>query len=366
MTMSEEKPTQITFSNQTIVRVVLLVIASLLGLEFVRNISHALTLIFIAFFLSLALNPAVSWIARHLPSKSRVKATGLAYITVLALLITFFALVGPPVVRQIVDFAQTLPANIQDYKQQNAVIHFIQDHNLQSQFNALVNGLKDQLSAIAGTAVDTVGRIGDALISVLTVLVLTFMMLVEGPKWIERLVSLQHPHKREKRTRVARRMYGVITGYVNGQVLIALIAGTFACIVLFIVSTLLGVTINAVVYAFIIALTSLIPMIGATIGAVVVVVLCLFTSVPLAIIMGVFFLVYQQIENATIQPYIQAKNNELTPLIVFIAAMVGIGFGGLLGAFVAIPLAGCLRAFLLEYYGDKLTPKKVPHESPSS
>ena len=78
--------------------------------------------------------------------------------------------------------------------------------------------------------------------------------------------------------------------------------------------------------------------------------LCLFASTGLALGMTVFFLLYQQVENATLQPYIQAKSNNLTPLIVFVAALVGAQLGGLLGALAAIPIAGCIRVVIDEYY----------------
>ena len=102
-------------------------------------------------------------------------------------------------------------------------------------------------------------------------------------------------------------------------------------------------------------------MFGATIGAIIVVALCALASWPLALVMAVFFLVYQQIENATIQPGIQARQNELTPLLVFMAALIGIGLGGILGAFIAIPIAGCLRVWIVEYYGDRFSvnPKNI-------
>ena len=98
-------------------------------------------------------------------------------------------------------------------------------------------------------------------------------------------------------------------------------------------------------------------MIGTLIGATIVVSVSLLSSLPLAIIMLAFFIVYQQIENVTIQPYIQSKKSELTPLLVFIAAILGIGFGGLLGAFIAIPVAACLRIVIIDYYQRKIANK---------
>ncbi len=84
-----------------------------------------------------------------------------------------------------------------------------------------------------------------------------------------------------------------------------------------------------------------------------VVIICLFVSFPMALTMAIFFLLYQQIENATLQPYIQSKYNELTPLIVFIAALIGVSVAGFLGALIAIPVAGCLRILFIELYDQK-------------
>jgi predicted PurR-regulated permease PerM len=151
----------------------------------------------------------------------------------------------------------------------------------------------------------------------------------------------------------------MVTGYVNGQLFIATVAALFAMVALLISSTILGVSINAVALASIVGLIGLIPMIGNTIAAIIVIIFCLFVSLPLAIIMAVFFLVYQQVENATLQPYIQSKYNELTPLTVFVAALLGVSIAGFLGALVAIPVAGCLRIILVEYYSDKFAPKKL-------
>lgn len=353
--MQDNKAIQISFSNKTILRVVIVVVVSVLALLFINRIAHPLTLIFISAFLAIALNPAVSYIAKRLKSKSRVRATGVAYLIVVALLVGFIWLVVPPMVKQSVNFIQDLPANAEELKNNDtAIVRFINRYNLESELTKAANGIKDNFDDVGKSAVTTASRVGSVIVSILTVFVLTFMMLVEGPYWIDRVWKLQDPKKVGKRKRAAAHMYKVITGYVNGQLLIALIAGFFSFIVMIIASKILGVSINAAVYASIVTVMGLIPMIGNTIAAVIIVLLCAFTSIPLALIMLVFFVLYQQIENVTLQPYIQSKSNELTPLLVFVAAIIGVGFGGFLGALVAIPLVGCIKVFVTEFYGDKL------------
>lgn len=362
--MSNRKVT-VTFTDRTIARVVVISVLSFLGILFISKISHALLLIFLSGFLAVALNPAVSWIAKKLRSKSRVRATGAAYIIVLAVITAFLVLVIPPLVQQTNDFAQALPDTIEKYTDEDsAPMRFIREHNLESDVQNGIQSLRDNVQNVGGSVVTTASTVAGFIASMIAVLVMTFMMLVEGPMWLKKFWDTQDPEKSERHKRVLSKMYKVVTGYVNGQLIIALIAGFFSLIVLLIASTLLNASINAVVYALIITLTSLIPMFGATIGAVVVVLLCAFASWPLALVMGVFFLIYQQVENATIQPGIQARQNELTPLLVFIAALIGIGFGGILGAFIAIPVAGCFRVWIVEYYGDKLSvnPKNLTKE----
>ncbi|HEX5796865.1 MAG TPA: AI-2E family transporter [Candidatus Saccharimonadales bacterium] len=355
--MSTEKNKHITISveSRTIVRVILIVFGTLLLLAFLKVIAHALVLIFFAFFLALALNPAVSWIAQRLRSGSRVRATGLAYLVVLTLLITFFVLVIPPLIRQTVEFLQDVPQTISSLTAEDSAFgRFIERNNLEGQLNSLAEDFGNRFKDVREPILSTASAVGTAFISTITVLVLTFMMLVEGPAWFDKLVAMQPKPKREARKKLAKKLYKVVTNYVNGQVIVAFIAGSFALIALIIASNIYGVSINAVALAAIIMLFGLLPLIGATIGAVIVVLACLLQSVALAITMAIFFIIYQQIENLTIQPYVQSKTNSLTPLIVFTAALIGVSVGGILGAFIAIPTAGCIKIFIADYYSKRL------------
>ncbi len=348
--MGQNNKIEVTVSNRTIVRIVGIIVITLIAIGFLKNVAHVLELIFIALFLGLALNPAVSWISKKLRIKSRAAATGVAYVGVVLVLGFFTSLVVPPLVKETVDFVRGIPTTLNSLNDNTTTLgKFVDRYNLQENVDGLTENIQARTENIQEPVLSTASKVGAGLISVLTVLVLTFMFLVEGPDWIKRFWQMHPKERREKNKVLAKRMYRVVTGYVNGQVLIAAIAAMFAMVTLVVASTLFHVTINAVALAGIVFLFGLIPLIGNTLAAGLVVLVCLFSSVGLAIAMLVYFLIYQQIENVTLQPYIQAKNNELTPLLVFIAALVGVGFGGILGAFVAIPAVGCAKIVFLDY-----------------
>ena len=349
----------VTVTNRTVLRVIALIIGSVLLVQLLGRMSHVLTLIFAAFFLALALNPAVNWISRQLQIKSRVRATGIAYLLVIVSLVVFFSLVIPPLVRQTANFIDTVPQTVNNFQtQDSSVARFARKYNLDDKLNEFGREFSNRAGNYTGPVLDTASRLAGAIVSLLAVLVLTFMMLVEGPVWLERILSYVPARRREHHKKIAMKMYRIVTGYVNGQVLIAAIAAGFAMVVLFISSNIFNVSVNPIALGGIVFLFGLIPMIGNTLAAVIVSLVCLFSSVGLALTVLVFFLIYQQIENATLQPYIQAKNNELTPLLVFVAALLGAGFGGILGAFVAIPAAGCFKILLEDYLTrKKLTPE---------
>lgn len=361
---NRDKNITINISTETIVKAVVVVVLSVFLLSVLRYIATPIKLITVAAFLALALNPAVSWFAKRLRSKSRVRATAISYLVILFMVVGFIILVVPPLAKQGNEFVRTIPTSVVDIENQDTpLVRFIRERNLTEEYSELVDNVKNNLLNFGTRAVDTVNAIGSALVAVVTVLILTFMMLVEGPAWLERFWALQPKSKLAKRKRVVKRMYSMVTGYVNGQLLIATIASIFALVALMIASTIFGVEVNAVALALIVWLIGLIPMIGNTLAATIVVLVCLFVSLPLAITMAIFFLLYQQIENATLQPYIQSRYNELTPLTVFVAAIIGISIAGFLGALIAIPIAGCLRVYLLEYHGDALNAHKEKAKS---
>lgn len=348
--MAESSKIEISVSNRTIIRVLLVIMGFFLTFRFISNAASVLQLIFASFFLSLALNPAVGWLTKQLHLKSRAVATGIAYVAVLLVLSIFVIAVVPPFVSQTINYVKHIPIalnNLQDDSTSLAL--FVDRYNLQGVVDSFGNKIANLTTNLQEPVLTTASKIGNALISIVTVLVLTFMMLVEGPILLNQYWQI-HPKRRQQHDQeLALKMYHVVTGYVNGQLVLAAIAATMVMFISLISSTLLGVSINALALAGIIFITGLIPMIGNLVGGIIVVLACLLVSLPLALIIAGYILIHQQIENITLQPYIQSKYNQLTPLTVFIAAMLGIGFGGLLGAFVAIPAAGCSKILLKDF-----------------
>lgn len=339
---------EVTISSRTIIRTLLLVLAAVVTLAAVRQASHALTLLFIAFFLALALNAPVHWIASHLPGKrrgDRTVATAVSFIVVILVLGAFLASIVPPLVRQVSSFIDAIPGLINDLHDESTTPgRFVERYNLQSQVSDLSKQASEWSSNVTGSAVDVVGRVGSSIASTLTVLVLTFMMLIEGPRWI-RVARRLTPDEREAHVEsLVRSMYRVIKGYVNGQVILAATAAIMLLPVLVLMDV--GYPFALVVVVFI---CGLIPMVGHTIGAVLVSLVALFSSPVAALVVFVYYILYQQIENYAIQPKVQANSTDMSPLLVFASVVIGVSFSGLLGGLVAIPLAGCLRIILLDY-----------------
>lgn len=350
--MKTEK-TEVTVANKTLFRIVAVGLIAFMLVRVVIALEHPITLILIAFFLAMALNPAVSWIRRKLGSKTkRSTATALAFVAVISVLVLYFSLVIPPLVRQVSSFVGDVPQTVQNLKTQDSPVgHAVQKYNLDEQIDKFSSDFSSKISA--KPVLDTASRIGGTLVSILAVLAMTFMMLIEGPIWAERLLSVQPEAKRDRYRRLLKKMYGMVTGYVNGQFIMASIAGLFCFVVLMVASSTIGVSVNAVALAGMLAIFGLIPMIGNPLGAAVVILGCLLTSFNLAIVMGIYFLIYAQIENVTLQPYIQSKQNELTPLVVFVSALLGVSYGGIIGALFAIPVAGCIRILVIDWMERK-------------
>lgn len=344
----KQNSVEITISNHTVFRVVVAAFLSVLLFAALRKASNALVLIGGGLFLALALDGPVRWLAEHIPGKkrgSRTLATSISFIVVIAFLAGFIMSIVPPLVSQTATFIEAVPELVRDAKNEDSTIgRTVSKYGLQDQADTLSSQLSDRLSNITGTAINTLTRVTGSVFSVITILVLAFMMLIEGPRWIA-FARKQLPSKHRKRAdNIARDMYRVIRGFVNGQVTLATFAAVFIVVPLFFLDISYPVALMVIVF-----ICGLIPLVGHTLGAIIVTTVALFTSVPAAIFILLYYITYQQIENYAIQPKVQSNSTNLTPLTVFGSVIIGASLGGLFAGLVAIPVAGCLRVLLIDY-----------------
>jgi predicted PurR-regulated permease PerM len=169
-------------------------------------------------------------------------------------------------------------------------------------------------------------------------LVLSFMMLLYGREMLKLPLIFFDQEDQSRITKVANDAARAVTGYVLGNLVISVIAG----IVTFVTLAATGVPF-AVVLAVFVAFCDLIPLIGATLGAIPTIIVAFLHGSTAGIVTLVVYVVYQQVENHLIQPAVMSRTVHLNPLVVLVSALIGVELAGLLGALLAIPLAGVIQ-----------------------
>ena len=362
---------RIEIDTKTFVRFWLVVMGfGLAGLA-IYSAKDALILLGISLFLALSLNRPVAAIAKKLPGKSRLGGTALAYTTLVLLLGCVAWFVVPPIVQQSAKFVESVPTLIdQTGSQWHGFNELIDKNGLRPQVDATLNNLKQQASswaASAGTSlISSVGSLAAFLGSLFLVLVLSFLMLLEGPMWMKRLWGLYNDQeKMERHKKLVGRMYNVVTGYVSGQLTVSGIDAILSGFVVFVLSLAFpAIDSNlAMLTVMVTFVLTLIPMFGATLAGLLISLLLSFNNVTAGVIYAIYFIVYQQIENNFIAPSIQSKKLELSALMVLSSVTIGLYVGGLLGSLIAIPTAGVVRV-LLENYLEQARLNRIESEKP--
>lgn len=347
---------KIEIDTNTFVRFWLVVIGFAFAILAIYSARTALILIGVAFFLALALNSPVNYLAKYLPHRSRVGGTAIAYVLVVAFIASFIFFVVPPISQQTAKFAASIPGLVDSATlQSRGFNNFVDRYNLEPQVDQAVQSIKNNATSWAARAGQNIlsglGSLLSIIVSTLLVLVLSFLMLVEGPMWLKRIWKVYNDRDRmERHQRLATKMYNVVTGYVTGQLTVSGIGAISTGLTVFLLSLFFNVPANLALPAAAIAFTlSLIPMFGSTIAGVLISLLLLFNDVSAGIIFIVFFIVYQQIENNYVSPTIQSKKVELSALAVLASVTIGLYVFGLAGGIISIPIAGCVKVLLDEY-----------------
>ena len=321
-------------SARAVAKVVLVAALVVAGLFLLFQIRSVIGTVFIAVFIAVALGPAVDFFERH--GWKRWLAILSAYLSLLLAVFVIGLLVVPPIVDETNQFVADVPSYIDDLRENETIRDYDEKYQitqkLEESARELPNRLDDALGALQSV---TVG-VFSTLVQLVTILVIAFFLLLDGKRIVDWIFRELGPARGPRYRRIAEDVYGSVGGYVVGNLLISLIAGTTT----FLVLTVLGVPF-AVPLAVLMAAFDLIPLVGATIAGLIIGVVAAVDNFPGDLIAwAIFLLLYQQVENNVIQPQVYKRTVQLHPLVVIVGVLIGASLAGVLGALVAIPVAG--------------------------
>jgi predicted PurR-regulated permease PerM len=335
--------------TRTIVRVIALVLAAAAAVQILDAVSRVLTWIAVSVFLAVALEPVVRVTERWM---SRTWAVLTVFGGLLALVALFLAVLIIPIATQVDDLRDAAPGYLQRLERNQTIRDLNQRYKL-------VQKAQDAAKQAPARVFGAAGRFVNGVVATLTVLFLTLFLMFELPAMSRGLLSLLTDDDAARVRLVAADVNRSIGGYVLGNLAISVIAGATVGISLWI----LGVPYAAALAVFM-GVCDLVPLVGATVGALAAIgVAFAAQGVTAGIVMIVVNVVYQQFENHILQPIVYRKTVQLSAFLVLVAVLVGGELMGVLGALVAIPIAGSIQLVVRELragVGDPAAPQPEP------
>jgi predicted PurR-regulated permease PerM len=317
--------------------------------------------VFIALFVAISLDPAVRRLNRW--GLKRGWAVLVIFLIAFGVVVGFLVSVIPEMVHQFQVLIHDFPGYLKELQDKSPGFRKFSDrYHLTTKVEDVLSSLPGRLS----TGLLTFTRqLFSALFSTLTVVVLTIYFMADLPRLRQAASRLFPQGHRPQFSRIADVMVDKVGSYMIGNLLISIFAG----VATFVTFTALGLPF-AIPVGFAVAVFDLIPMIGATLGMIVCVAVSLLTSNiwPETVIVVIFFVVYQQVENYLIAPRVQRQAVSLSAAAVLLAGLIGGTVLGLIGALMAIPVAAGLKVIFAERLAarDAATPGPDPDLDPAA
>jgi predicted PurR-regulated permease PerM len=328
-------------------KALLLTLAGVAALMIVRwmigELESLLLLLVVSFFLSFALEPAVDWLSRH--GIRRGLATGLVMIGGFLALIAFLVLLGSALFTQVSDFIEDLPNKVEELEGE------LNDRfELEVDTDDLVDELQGQdvqqvATNLAGNAIGLgISAVG-VLFQLLTIGLFTFYLVADGPRFRRTVLSFLPPTRQERVVRGWEIAIAKTGGYIYSRGLLALLSA---------IVTTIALEIIGVPYALALGLwtglvSQFIPTVGTYLAGALPVFVALIEQPSDAVLVVVFMIAYQQIENYLFAPKITARTMDLHPAVAFGTVIAGASLFGAVGALVALPAAAVVQAIASTY-----------------
>lgn len=317
-----------------------------------------LIIVGIAAFLAIAIQPLARRISRLFKKTDTAFASVLAYVLIIGIFAVVVALIGPMVIEQTTQFVQRLPETFENsLGGWDGINDFGQSVGISDMQGQIMTALEkfstDFVSNLSGYFMSGIGTVAQVITNIVLTLVLTLLFAIEGPVITESFwQAISHSQTKpavKAYQRLATRMADVVGIYISKQVTVAVLDGLVVTIVVLFLAAACGFSAGLALPLGLTAMVFyLIPMFGPIISCVLITVLLLCSSPIAAVIFLIFYIIYEQIENNVIAPKIQGEAMNLPAAVVLVAIIIGMYAFGLVGAIVAIPVAGCIKVFIEE------------------
>jgi len=315
---------------------VILAYAIFLG---VRNATSILVLIFIAAFLAIGLNPAVSWLRRR--GIRRGFAVAIVTLVLLALLIGGITALIPPLVTQTNELIKNVPDYVSQLQRSQTIRELIVRYNIMEKVTSAVNA--GTIGNAVGGVVGGARLIFGTIFNTLTVLVLTIYFMAAFDRLREAAYSLVPASRRSRVRLLTDEILTKVGAYMVGALAIAVLAGFSS----FVLAMILGLA-YPFALAVVVAVCDLIPQIGATLGAIIVSLVGFASSLTAGLVCAGFFIIYQQVENYLVYPTVMRRSVKVSDVAAVVAALLGVALFGVVGALVAIPMVAAIQLIIRE------------------
>jgi predicted PurR-regulated permease PerM len=351
---------------RTIFATVTVVVGTIGIFLLLRELSRIIAWLAVAGFFTVVLAPAVDGVQQRLRLR-RALATSLVFFTGLFVVVGLLYLFIRPVVEQVSGFVDDLPDRVEEARDgRGPVGGLVKRFDLDRYLDENEDRIQDALREAGTPALGVARQVFNGLLAFVTILVLTFLMLLRGPEITAGILTLIPDRHRNRVRLVSADAAKAVSGYMIGNFLISIIAGLATYVFVLIV----GLP-SPEVLALWVAFADLIPMVGATLGAIPAVLVAFLQSTPVGIATLIFFIVYQQFENHVLQVTVMSRTVDVNPLTVLVSVLAGIELFGFLGALLAIPVAGVIQVVVRNLYDErrgqlKGEPTVGPEELPVS
>ncbi|MFT9669230.1 AI-2E family transporter [Streptomyces rhizosphaericola] len=303
-----------------------------------------LTNVLIAFFLALAIEPAVGRMSAR--GMRRGLATFLVFIGLMIFSAGFVVLLGSMLAGQIVDMVDDFPKYI------DSVINWV-NHTFRTELSRVEvqdsllhsDWLQKYVQNSASGVLDISTTVLGGLFRLLTIFLFSFYFAADGPRLRRALCSVLPPARQTEVLRAWEIAVDKTGGYLYSRGLMALISGAAHYILL----VALGVPYAPALAVWVGLVSQFIPTIGTYLAGALPMLIAFTVDPWYALWVLGFVVVYQQFENYVLQPKLTARTVDIHPAVAFGSVIAGTALLGAVGALIAIPAVATLQAFLAAY-----------------